>query len=1352
LREHQPFVSIHTEGGILPSDLLSRIAELAPEIGDLTPESYHLYPSERIRDAITRSWQRLEGIWTAFQSALAAGGEDGLSRRWLLALFAELGYGQLQPARAMEIDGRSYPVSHAWDHVLIHLVSARASLDARTAGVVGAARRSPHALVQEVLNRTEDYLWGFVSNGLLLRLLRDNETLTRQAFVEFDLDAMFSGGEFADFAVLWLVCHQSRLEGDPPEKCILERWSTDAARQGARALDQLRDGVETAIKELGAGFLTHRDNAKLRERLADGTLNGHDYYRQLLRLVYRLLFVLVAEARDLLFDTHADATARARYQQWYSLERLRRVADESRGGPHTDLWQQLRVVFRGLSSAHGEPALGLPGLGSFLWSEHATPDLDTAELANRSLLTALRALTWLTDERERVRRPIDYRNLGSEELGSVYESLLELHPEVDITTGQFSLKTERGHERKTTGSYYTPSSLISVLLDTALEPVLDNRLRSAGRDPARQEAALLGVTVLDPACGSGHFLIAAAQRIAARLASLRTGEEEPTPAALRVALRDVVGRCLHGIDVNEMAVELCKVSLWMEAMEPGRPLTFLENKIVHGNSLLGATPRLLASGIPDEAFKPLEGDEKTVVATLKKDNKAQRRAAQGRQGALDLHVEVAGLQTPLIRALAEIDTLPTDTAEQLADKERRFADYQRSLAMHNARTAADAWCAAFVAPKTQESAAISERVVRRLAEGKAVEPEVVELIRSLGEQYRFLHLHLAFPAVFPVTEDLDPDGSGPGWHGGFDVVIGNPPWDQIQYDPREVFAGTHPEIADAPTMAVRNRLIKALADSDSVAYKVHLHNLRATQGVQHFVHGSGRFPLTSFGRLNTAPLFAELALNSISFDGRAGLVIPSGIATDSFNQYFFSELIERRSLVSLFDFRNKGFFPDVAGAQGNRFCLLTLTGQNHPSPTMVFTFFATEIAELSDASRAFTVTPEDLTLINPNTRTAPVFRTRRDADMTKAIYRRVPVLMRGDDPDASPWGVDFGMMFMMNTDSYRFRTAAELEALGAVRESNVWRRSDELWLPLYEAKMMHHFDHRFGDYAKAKLTGKEVRQLPTPSDSEHANPAYVVQPRYWVIGPDTQAALPNPRTKWLLGYRRNTSATDERTMIVTVLPATAVGDSLFLIDSTKGPLAWLLPLLSSFAHDYCARQKLGGTNFNFFIAKQLPVLIPDALAMPCGWSPGSVADWLTPRVLELTYTAWDLAGFAIDLGWHGPPFRWDPTRRELLRAELDAAFFHLYGIERDDVAYVMDTFRIVRQNDVADYSEYRTKRLILERYDELQEAISSGTSYETVLGPPPASPLAAHDESTRPTWTWGLVANGNSAHPVAEHE
>lgn len=1306
-RPRTPFTTVKSEGALLPADFLARVAEGAKDVPGLAPESYHLPPREKLSEAITRSWNRLLGFWAAFQtSAAGLKGDDpatGLTRdKWLLPLFQELGYGRLPAGKGFEIEGKPYPISHVWQNTPIHLLGRNVDLDRATKGVAGAARRSPHGLMQEFLNRHEGHLWGFVSNGLKLRLLRDNKSLTRQAYVEFDLAGMMDGQVYSDFALLWLVCHQSRVEAERAEQCFLEKW-TDAARdQGTRALDQLRQGVEGAIKALGRGFLAQPANRDLLEALRGGALDKQDYYRQLLRTVYRLIFLCVAEDRDLLLTAPPGSLARRRYLDHYSVSRLRSLAERRRGSPHPDLWQGLRLVFSKLSSETGCPELGLPALGSFLWSDQATPALDRCELANTDLLSAVRSLAFTRDGK--IRRAIDYRNLGAEELGSVYESLLELHPEVNAEAPAFDLKVAAGHERKTTGSYYTPTSLIECLLDSALEPVLGEAARKP--DPAQ---AILDLKVCDPACGSGHFLIAAAHRIANRLASVRTGDEEPSPEAVRKALRDVVGRCLYGVDINPMAVELCKVNLWLEALEPGKPLSFLEHRIQCGNSLLGATPALLKKGIPDEAFEPLEGDDKAICRIFKKKNKAEREGGQA--SLLEVMHEDSARLGEVAQAVAELDAIPDDTPSGQRAKQARWEEVVRSRAFEAAKLAADAWCAAFVWKKVNDPALpypITEAVFRQVErDPQGVPGWLRDEVGRLAGEYQFVH----WPVAFPTTFGSDGPAEGPGWTGGFDVVLGNPPWDRVKLQEKEFFAALSPEIATAPNAATRGRLIKALeADPEGqVLWGAFRAALRRADGESALLRRTGRYPLCGRGDVNTYAVFAELNRSLLGRNARAGFIVPSGIATDDTTKLFFQNVTESQALRSLYDFQSgPGLFGEIGHARF-KFCLLTLATDRAAQPRAAeFAFFLRNASHLADPERRFELSADDIALLNPNTRTCPIFRTRRDAEITKGIYQRVPVLIDEGKGDAgNPWGVEFQAMFHMSNDSGLFRTGKQLDGAGWTLEGNSFVKGTERYVPLYEAKMVHHFNHRFGDY-RDKPEDSESTALPDVPESRLADPSYSPLPRYWVPKAEVDERLKGRWDRgWLVGWRDITNATNERTVIASVLPRVGAGNQYPIMLVRRPDLgAHLAANLSSFALDFAARQKVGGTHLNFFIYEQLPILPPAAYDQPAPWSSDeTVAAWMRPRILELIYTTTDLRPLAQELGYDGPPFAWERSRRLRLRCELDAAFFYLYGIPKDDdVAHIMESFPIVRQADIEQQGEFLTKLSIQRIRDELQRA------------------------------------------------
>jgi hypothetical protein len=1322
LRQRQNFLNIRTEGSILPADLLQRITERDPRLKGLAPEDYHLLPSVRLNEAINQSWTRLIGAWQSFQFALQKSipGDLGTTltrEKWLLPIFQELGYGRLTTARAIEIGGRTFPVSHAWQQAPIHLVSARIGLDERVPGIAGAARLSPHGLLQDLLNRSDQHLWGIVSNGLNLRLLRDNVSLTRQAYLEFDLDAIFAGESYSDFTLLWLLCHQSRVElrePEHPESCWLEEWSKEAHEQGTRALDQLRNGVQLAIEALGRGFLAHPQNQNLVGLLRDGALDRQDYYRQLLRLVYRLLYLFVAEDRDLLMLPESDATARERYLRFYSVSRLRRLAERRVGTRHHDQYHALRLVMHALGD-QGAPELGLPALGGFLFSSAAIEAISDCEIANQELLEAIRALAFINDGQ--MRRTVDYRNLRSEELGSVYEALLELHPEINLEARQFSLSSASGNERKTSGSYYTPESLVQCLLDSALDPVVTAAIeRAAPQGRAAIEAAILNLKVVDPACGSGHFLIAAAHRLARHLATVRTGDGEPSPPAIRQAMRDVIGHCIYGVDINPMAVELCKVSLWMEALQPGKPLSFLDHRLRCGNSLIGATPALLKKGIPDDAFKPIQGDDKSVCSEYRRLNHNERR---GQRSIFESEIKLGRLATTVL----ELEAVSDDTIAGVREKQRRWEEIVSSNDYKFGGLLADAWCAAFVWKKIadrQHPHPITEELFRRIEQNpwSVIPSRHFTEIERLAAQYRFFHWHLAFPDVFrPAVNDEVPENLAAGWCGGFDVVLGNPPWERIKLQEKEWFAQRNPEIVAARTAAERKRLIDELLETDPGLLDQFHEDLRKAEGESHFLRQSHRYPLCGKGDINTYSIFAEATRTIVSPSGNVGCIVQSGIATDDTTKEFFQDLINTGSLHYLYDFENReGIFPRVDSRF--KFCLLTILGGGSVGAPAEFVFFAHQIRDLGDAERRFTLTADDLALLNPNTRTCPTFRSRRDARLTTAIYRRVPILIREGDPDENPWGIRFKRMLDMANDSGLFLTEEKLTEQGYRREGNRFSLEDRTMLPLYEAKMIHQFDHRWAGY-----DGLETVDVTT---AQKQNPQFQVMPRYWVpkeavvekLSRDGGAA-----PHWLLGWRDICRSTDERTVISSIIPPVGVGHTMPIIQTVidTSTVLCLQGNLSSYVLDYCARQKIGGTHLTYGYINQLPILSPSAYFTNSSWAVDTThRQWIGARVLELIYSSNDMVGIARECGYTESTITWNTDRRFLLRAELDAAFFHLYGIARDDVEYILETFPIVRRKDEAAHGEFRTKRVILEIYDALAGAMTTGEAYQTRLDPPPA--------------------------------
>jgi hypothetical protein len=1284
---HLAFEALSIEGGLLSPEWLSKIAQL--QAGTQTEADYRIHKGLNLRDEIGRYWRIAQAHWADFKSGHGAKADPkAISERFVLVLLRDaFGFTSLAGVPPITLSGRSYPIGYAalGGRAPVVIGPADTGLDMLLPSLGdGTRKRSAFGLAQEYLNAEDSGLWGVVSDGATLRIVRDNASLTRPAWIEADLQRIFTEERYADFAALWLLCHETRFgrEGQPVTDCALEAWRDAGREEGTRAREHLRRGVEDALAALGQGFLSHAENQTLRADLQSGALAVKDYFNQLLRLVYRLIFLLTVEERGLLHPDGTSQDSKALYAGGYGIRRLReRSVKRSAHDRFSDLWDATKIVSRGLAA--GETRLGLPALVG-IFSGDQCPALDAAKIENSALLLAVFKLAWLREDGSLSR--VNWRDMGPEELGSVYESLLELVPQITKDGRKFAFATggeTRGNARKTTGSYYTPDSLVQVLVDSAVEPVIADTI---AKNPGHELEALLGLSIVDPACGSGHFLLAAARRLASHVARL---EANGTPSAgeYRHALRRVVGRCIYGVDLNPMAVELCKVGLWMEAVEPGLPLTFLNSHIQHGNALLGATPELMAKGIPDDAWDPIEGDDKKTASALKKRN----RAEAGGQRTLDFGG--SGLDDAealkVARAVATLEEQSDASPEALAKKESQWDGILGSTEYRHQKFIADTWCAAFAWPKQTgvlADAAPTNDLWRQIREGQG-QPfaATTRVVNELAERYRFFHWHLQFPQVFSK--------------GGFDVVLGNPPWDSVRFNEEEFFAGPRPDIVHAQTAAVRKKLITRLATDDPNLFAAYRAGLREIGGINSFVRSGVRYPLCGVGRVNMFALFAEAASALVSKRGRVGQILPSGIVSDDSTKLFFQSVVEhRRQLVSFLDFENReGLFPAIDSRI--RFGILTLAGSREPGADAEFVFFATRVEQLKDPGRRFTLSTEDIRLLNPSTKTCPIFRSRREAELTKAIYRRMPVLLN------SSWKIAHQRLINQSDDSANFASSPGKELL-----------------PLYEGKYFHHYDHRW-------VTNDEHGDRAL-SEAERTDPSYTIRPRYWYPAEDARSRFGvNWKHSWVLAWRDITNATNERTLIATIVPSIAVPNTARVILADDAQLLFLPALaanLGSFALDFVARQKIGGTHMSGFIVDQLAVLPPEIYQTRHGWVNDSLLAWLTSRVLELAYTAWDLDCFARDIGYDGPPFRWERDRRFLLRCELDSAFFFLYRLSREDTEYVMDAFPIVRKNDEKEHGEYRTKRVILEIYDAMVEAERSGKAYHTRLNPPPADPSVAH--------------------------
>ncbi len=1251
------FPSLRIEGGLFSPDLFEALAN--GSLPGQTPRDFGLEGRRSVTDEAAQTFQEVRAQWRIFKNRLARLPEEDSATTdtrvmWMIPFFNLLGYELRYNPRAYEVGGLSFAISHRAGEgefaPPVHIVGYRQDLGRLAPS--SRPRLSPHALVQEYLNRSEA-LWGLVTNGRIVRLLRNSTYVRRQAYVEFDIEALIEEERFDDFVLLYRLLHRTRLpRGDGrPDECWLEQYYRFSVEQGGRVREHLREGVEQCLRELGNGFLEHEGSQSLRAWVREN--GAAAFYRELLRLVYRFLFLLVSEERGIISRDPI-------YLEHYGVTRLRRLADNYAAyTDDVDIWLSLRALWHILRDEKMAALLGTSPLNGELFESLA---LDEALITNRRLLGAFRHLAYYQESASAQARRVNYAALDTEELGSVYESLLDFHPHIqEKALGRLTFDLAPGSERKSTGSYYTPPQLVAELIRSALEPVIAERL-SRAKTAAEKEQALLSIKVCDPACGSGHFLLAAARRLGKELARLRTGEDEPAPERVREAVRDVVAHCIYGVDKNPLAVELAQVALWLESHAEGKPLTFLEHRIKCGDSLVGVFDMsVLKEGLPDEAFTALQGEDKATATRLRNQNR------QERAGQLPLILEQRQDPTGQLARLGwQLEAIPDDSPEEIRKKHALYARRAQDSNWARLKEACDLWVAAFFqsfAPAAQEGglglSGITTGVVRRALAEQSVPKQVLARAEVLAQTLRFFHWSLEFPEVFargphppapspkaldggphppaPPPKALDGGphppapspkalgegevgGEGATARGGFDVILGNPPWERIKLQEQEFFASRDAQIALAPNAAARKRLIAQLERKNPALWNEYRGALHIAESTSRFLRGSGQYPLTGRGDINTYSVFAERMRALLNPQGRAGVIVPTGIATDDTNKYFFANLVTKGQLASLFDFENReGIFPDVH--RSYKFCLLTLRGGPHPpapspkalgegekggegrlpspsprrlgegetggegrlpapsprrlgegekggegrlpspsprrlgegetggegrlpSPSprrlgegetggegrlpapspkalgagetggegrlpsppprrlgegekggeeMAFAFFCTRAEHLRDPRRVFTLGRGDIERLNPNTLTVPIFRTRQDADLTRAIYNRVPVLVRegphpptpspsrlgegeqggeghppfpspnalgegktrgegqsptlspntlgereigGEVDAANPWGVRFLRMFDMANDSHLFRTREQLEQAGYVLRGN----------------------------------------------------------------------------------------------------------------------------------------------------------------------------------------------------------------------------------------------------------------------------------------------------------------------------
>ncbi len=1189
-----------------------------------------------------------------------------------------------------------------------------------------AQRGTPHGQILRYLATAEiesegHIRWGILTNGSVWRLYDYRARPRASGFFEADLAELLKPGKEDDLRVFHLLFRR--------ESFMLREGATTtfleaALAEGRRYEEQVAQDLSGVVFERVFPSLVNA----LAKKSGGSLVESRD---AALIFLYRLLFVLYAEDRGLL------PVNDARYDD-YGLRKpvrdeiaSRMAADDTYSAIATNYYDHLTTLFKLIDK--GDESIGLPPYNGGLFAVEAAPLLEAVRLDDKEIAPIIYDLSHAEDS-QGVRRFVNYRDMSVQQLGSIYERLLEREPVRD-DDGNISIRPNP-YARKDSGSFYTSQELVDLIVERTLKPLAEERLQAfedkaavlkserRSKEERRAELeqldpaeAVLDLKVLDPAMGSGHFLVTAVDFLSDYIAELieRVPEipewldgEYASPLVGRVAaIRDdirkradesnwvldeaqltdqaiirrmVLKRCIYGVDKNRLTVELAKVSLWLHSFTVGAPLSFLDHHLRCGDSLVGLRVR--------DATDELH-----------------------RLGGMFAGSAIAGAETATdgmqrIEEMSDADVAEVQESAVLFDGvEKTTADLRglldflcgwRWLTAGMKKKERDEFEGPLVTTLGQHTADAYELLARGPEEmGVADDTRFAELwraARTIANREGFLHWEVVFPGVWHRWQESRPQG-------GFDAVIGNPPWDRIKLQEVEWFATRAHDLALAPTAAARRKGIQQLRDQGASLAAEFDAAKAQSESLSQMVRSGGDYPLLSGGDINLYSLFVERSMSLIKPDGFVGLLTPSGIYADKTAARFFQSVSTNGRVGGLFDFENRRlgtdlppFFPDVDSRF--KFCALILGGEERRSDQTECAFFLHDTKTIHDEDRCFPLTPDDFARVNPNTGTAPVFRRRRDAEITRRIYERHPVLVKClQNKKKRVWPVKYTTMFHMTNDSHHFRTAEQLDVEGFYPvEGNRWKKGEELYLPLYEGKMVQAFDHRAASVVVNPENLNRPAQPREATDEEHANPNWLPEHQYWV--PASECGWTSG-SNWVLGFKEITAPTNVRTFIAALFPAVGFGNKVPILKPGKTDRnEWLLAAnLNAMSFDFVTRQKVQGQTLNLFIVEQLPVIAPADYDRSFGAT--TARDLVRDLVLRLTYTAHDMAPFARDLGYDGEPFIWDEEERRHLRARLDALYFHLYGLSRDDAEYVLDTFPIVRREDEAACGKYRTRDMTL---------------------------------------------------------
>lgn len=1198
---------------------------------------------------------------------------------------------------------------------------------------------APSTQMLRCLRRLDDLTdgknrWGILTNGASWRLYYSGARLVSEDYFEINLAAILNLENCNEEEISlettvrrhWLTVfllifrRESFLPDAVEEQTFHQRAIAEGRFYQERAAASLSDVVfQRVFPDIVNAIVSSAPDKPL-----------HEVRDAALVLLYRLLFVLYAEDRNLL------PVRDSRYDDYALRNKVcddigrRKDANDVFSETAARYWSAFDDLCRAIDI--GDNSIGLPPYNGGLFDRQLTPLLGKVRLGDAVMADVIDALSF--EQTERGRHYINYRDLGVQRLGSIYERLLEreIIRDGDKITVRLNI-----FARKDSGSYYTPDVLVGLVIEETLKPFIEQHqyafeelaselefstkpeyLRQGKLKLLDPATKILELRVCDPAMGSGHFLVNLVDYLTDQVIACMAEAEarwdgyisplsgrideirntisgnaqmhnwtfDPTQLDDRHIIRRIVlKRCIFGTDKNPMAVELAKVSLRLHTFTAGAPLSFLDHHLRCGDSLFGnwvssANAEAYRKGKPLFLNNPLREALESAESMQLIESLADVEIAQAHKSAR-LFKEVARKTAPLDAFLSVL----------FAFKWMNLRDRKDKLA-----------CLAYLDGVFGDPIEIATKGTFELSKANLAGAEfsdqfarLFDSAMDLIETERFLNWQVVFPGIWSDWDDVELTG-------GFDAVIGNPPWDRMKLQEVEWFGVRRSEIAKQTRAADRKRMIRELETAGDPLAQEFDSASKHIGAAMRMARTGGDYPLLSIGDLNLYSLFVERAMKLIKPDGMVGLLVPSGIASDKTAAKFFKGVSTDGRLKALFDFENKKiFFPEIHASF--KFCAFVASRTSLRDQAQCG-FFLHNVSEIKDPNRCFSLSATDFARVNPNTGTAPIFRTRQNAEITSAIYSRLPVLVdRSSSKSIKAWPVNYSRMFDMTNDSHLFRTRTELEEKEGAYPigGNRFNSPSGEWVPLYEGKMVQAYDHRAASIVLNPNNLHRPAQPSPASKEQHQDPMWLPTPQYWVLA--NQSSFPN--ATWMIGLKHVTATTNIRSVISTLLPKYGAGNSLPVLypdESGIANVALLLANLNSIPLDYVARQKIQGQNLNLFVIEQFPVVPPDNYRK-VKFGSQSTESLVRDAVLELTYTAHDMVPFARDLGYVDettgevlPPFRWDEERRLNLRAKLDAIYFYLYGIaERNDIIHIFSTFPIVEREEIKTWGYYRSRDLCL---------------------------------------------------------